>query len=112
MSDAKPMQTPLSTNSSLSLHSSTSLSDPSNIRAIVGSLQYLLLTHLDIAFVVNKLSQYMHKPNTEHWALVKHLLRYGQPCLWAKKGISVIWESRGTFVIMGEKGTLVILLRR
>ncbi|KAJ0105152.1 hypothetical protein Patl1_18272 [Pistacia atlantica] len=52
--------------SSLLLHSCTSLSDPTNFLAVVGSLQYLLLTRLDIAFSVNKLSQYIHKPTTEH----------------------------------------------
>ena len=76
MSDAKLVQTPLPTNSSLSLHFRATLSDPTEFRAVVGSLQYLLLTRLDISFAVNKLSQFMHKPTTKHWALVKRLLRY------------------------------------
>jgi len=42
----------------------------------VGSLQYLLLTRLDIAYAVNKLSQFMHKPTTKHWTCVKRLLCY------------------------------------
>ena len=52
------------------------LSDPSEYRAIVGSLQFLLLTWPNIAFSVNKLSQFMHKPTSDHWLLVKRLLRY------------------------------------
>ncbi|RVW52539.1 Retrovirus-related Pol polyprotein from transposon RE2 [Vitis vinifera] len=76
MSEAKPVQTPLPSGTKISLHSGDKLSDPTEFRAVVGSLQYLLLTRLDIAFAVNKLSQFMHTPTTEHWTLVKRLLRY------------------------------------
>ncbi|KAL6347693.1 hypothetical protein AAG906_026222 [Vitis piasezkii] len=48
----------------ISLHSGDKLSDPTEFRAVVGSLQYLLLTRLDIAFTVNKLSQFMHTPSS------------------------------------------------
>lgn len=77
MTQAKPVATPLPTgSSSLTLHSGTALSNPTEFRAVLGSLQYLLLTRPDIAFAVNKLSQFMHRPTSEHWALVKRLLRY------------------------------------
>ena len=76
MSEAKPVQTPLPSGTKISLHSGDKLSDPTEFQAVVGSLQYLLLTRLDIAFAVNKLSQFMHTPTTEHWTLVKRLLHY------------------------------------
>ena len=76
MTDAKPVLTPIPTSPHLMLKSGTPLSDPTEYRTVVGSLQYLLITRPDLAFAVNKLSQYMHTPTTEHWQFVKRLLRY------------------------------------
>jgi len=50
--------------------------DCSQFRSIIGSLQYLSFTCPDICFIVNKLSQFMHKPSQNHWTTTKHLLRY------------------------------------
>lgn len=72
MSTAKPVSTPMESNSALTLLSGTPLADPTEYRTLVGSLQYLSLTRPD----VNKLSQFMHRPTTEHWAAVKRILRY------------------------------------
>lgn len=76
MTDARPVATPLATSPILTLQSGTTLTDPTEFRAVVGSLQYLSLTRPDIAYVVNKLSQYMHRPTTDHWNAAKRLLRY------------------------------------
>ena len=76
MQDAKTVLTPIPTSPTLMLNSGSSLFDPTEYRQVVGSLQYLLITRPDIAFAVNKLSQYMHCPTTEHWSFVKRLLRY------------------------------------
>lgn len=43
---------------------------------IVGSLQYLAFTRLNIAYAVNKLSQYMHRPTDVHLQAAKRVLRY------------------------------------
>lgn len=66
MSNVKSMLTPIPTSPPLMLNSGTPLCDPSKYRQVVGSLQYLLIIRPDNAFVVNKLSQYMHCPTTEH----------------------------------------------
>ncbi|KAA8537148.1 hypothetical protein F0562_029626 [Nyssa sinensis] len=73
---ATPVSTLLPTSPPISLHSGTPLPDPTEYRTVVGSMQYLSLTRPDISYAVNKLSQYMHQPSTEHWALVKRILRY------------------------------------
>jgi hypothetical protein len=52
------------------------LPDPSPYCRLVGALQYLSLTHPDISFVVNKVSQFMHWPTSVHLQAVKRILRY------------------------------------
>jgi hypothetical protein len=66
MVGAKDVSTPLSTTQSLHLLDGTTLVDSTEYRRIIGGLQYLSLTHPDISFAVNKLSQFMHKPTTTH----------------------------------------------
>lgn len=73
MAETKPCPTPLAVDAQLT---GTCLSDPTEFRAITGSLQYLSLTRPDIAFTVNKLSQFMQKPTGEHWNATKRLLCY------------------------------------
>ncbi|XP_019157590.1 PREDICTED: uncharacterized protein LOC109154206 [Ipomoea nil] len=45
-------------------------------RRIVGALQYLTITWPDLSYAVNRLCQFMHSPSTDHWAMVKRVLRY------------------------------------
>ena len=52
--------------------------DASLYRSIVGALQYATITRLDIAFCVDKVSQFMHRPLLSHWQAVKRILRYLQ----------------------------------
>ncbi|XP_020674562.2 uncharacterized protein LOC110093877 [Dendrobium catenatum] len=47
-------------------------------RRLIGALQYLTLTHPDISYAVNALSQHMHSPEPLHTVMLKKLLRYIQ----------------------------------
>ncbi|KAF5445100.1 hypothetical protein F2P56_034178 [Juglans regia] len=76
MHEAKPISTPMATTTNLSAFDSEDFSDPTLFRSTIGALQYLSVTRPDIAFTVNKLSQFMHKPKLAHWQSVKRLLRY------------------------------------
>lgn len=76
MQDAHPYPSPMASNLTLSKHDGDPCSDPHLYRSIVGALQYATLTRPDIAYSVNKVSQYMHSPTTSHWAAVKRILRY------------------------------------
>ena len=72
------MKTPLNTTEKLSVKSGARLdiNDSTRYRSIVGALQYLTLTRLDLSFVVNKVCQFLHSPTTVHWEAVKRILRY------------------------------------
>lgn len=76
MMNAKPVSTPMASSPKLTLNSGTLLSNPSQYRQLIGSLQYLQFTRLDIAYAVNRLSQFMHKPTEDHWQAAKRVLRY------------------------------------
>lgn len=75
MESSKPASTPLPTRPPPSIHGKP-LENPTEYRALLGSLQYLSLTCPDISFAVNKLAQYMQRPTHEHLQLLHRLLRY------------------------------------
>lgn len=46
-------------------------------RHIIGALQYCTITRPNIAFVVNQLCQFMHKPTIDYWSTAaKRVLHY------------------------------------
>ncbi|XP_019051637.1 PREDICTED: uncharacterized protein LOC109114057 [Nelumbo nucifera] len=65
----------MAANSKLFKVSGTSLKDPTEYRSVVGALQYVT-TRSDIAFVVNRVCRLLHTPTIDHWAAVRHILRY------------------------------------
>ena len=75
MIDEKPVGTPMSTTCSLSSHDDAPSCDSSLFRNIIGSLHYLSITRPDIAFTVNKLSQYMQSPTTTHMQALKRVYK-------------------------------------
>ncbi|WMV30838.1 hypothetical protein MTR67_024223 [Solanum verrucosum] len=63
-------------NTKLHVGDSPLFDDPTLYRTIVGALQYVTLTRPDLAFVVNKVCQFMDSPSQNQWAAVKCILRY------------------------------------
>uniref|UniRef100_A0A2N9HD01 Reverse transcriptase Ty1/copia-type domain-containing protein n=1 Tax=Fagus sylvatica TaxID=28930 RepID=A0A2N9HD01_FAGSY len=76
MTNAKLVSTPMASSTKLSAFDGEPFPDHTLFRSTVGALQYLALTCPDIAFSVNKFSQFMHKPTTLPWQSIKQLLRY------------------------------------
>jgi hypothetical protein len=52
------------------------VADPTAYRSLVGALQYLTFTRLDITYVVQQIFLHMHDPQESHLAMLKRLLRY------------------------------------
>jgi hypothetical protein len=67
MSNCKPINTPLSSVDKLGTTEGYLLGpeDSTRYRSVVGAMQYLTLTRLDISFAVNKVCQFLHSPTTE-----------------------------------------------
>lgn len=76
MSDCKPITTPMSSSLQLTINDGKPIPTPTNCISLIGTLYYLSLILPDVAFAVNKLSQFMHRPTDIHWAALKRLLRY------------------------------------
>ena len=76
MLEAKPISSPMAQSTSLFAFDGDPLLDITMYRSIVGALQYLSLTRPDVSFIVNELSQFMHRPTNIHLQSVKRLLHY------------------------------------
>jgi histone deacetylase 1/2 len=54
------------------------LTNPIEYRSVVGALQYLTITLPDLAFAVNQVGQFMHRPTTSYWMPFKRILRFAK----------------------------------
>ncbi|KAK9224404.1 hypothetical protein WN943_009437 [Citrus x changshan-huyou] len=80
MINCKGIDTPMSTGTKLQKvvqgELGYYLEDPSHYRSIVEGMQYLILTRPEIAFAVNKLSQYVSAHTLQYLMASKRVLRY------------------------------------
>lgn len=72
----KGIESLFSTTEKLKKSEGTRLDNPSFYRSFVGNLQYIVVTRPELAYSVNKLSQYMSHPRQSHWIICKKVLRY------------------------------------
>ena len=65
--------------------------DPERYRRLVGKLNYLSVTHPDIAHLISVVSQYMSAPTVDHWAAVEQILCYLKGAL----GCGILYSNHG-----------------
>lgn len=75
LSNCKPVSSLMSSSHPLTINDSPPLLDRTIYCQTVGALQYATLSRPDIAFVVNRVCQFMHAPMEDHWSAVKRILK-------------------------------------
>ncbi|RVW66484.1 Retrovirus-related Pol polyprotein from transposon RE1 [Vitis vinifera] len=76
MIGATPIAISCFTSFQLSQYDGTLLENATMYRSTVGALQYLTISRPEIAFVISKVNQFIHKSTDLHWKASKRLLRY------------------------------------
>ncbi|XP_070028969.1 secreted RxLR effector protein 161-like [Nicotiana sylvestris] len=97
MTGCRPVDTPMDPNSKLLPGQGEPLSDPTRYRRLAGKLNYLIVTRLDIFFLVSVVSQFMDCPYDSHRDTVLRILRYIKSA--PSKGL--LFEDRGHGQIVG-----------
>ena len=70
MLDCKLVDTPMDPNVKLIPGQGEPLRDPGRYRLLVGKLDYLTITRLDISFPISVVSQFLQSPCDSHWDVV------------------------------------------
>jgi len=76
--DSKSQPTPMVSGLKLTIDGSFSVQHLTHYRSIVRALQYIIVIRPEISFSVNKVYQFMHRPQEHHLRAVKRILRYLQ----------------------------------
>jgi len=76
MAECHSTTTPVDTHAKLSATAGAPVADPSAYRSLAGALQYLMLTHSDLAYAVQQVCLFMHDPHEPHLSMIKQILRY------------------------------------
>ena len=90
MEDSKPVGTPMCIGLKLTKDDDSKEVDQTLYRSMIGKLQYVVHTRLDIALVIGIVARFSAKPRENHIMVIKRILRYLKGTedygLWYKLG--------------------------
>ena len=95
--ECKHAAIPVTPGITLSLNSNSQLADATVYRQLIGSLLYLTISRLDIAFAVNLMACFMQKPYVKHFNVVKQILRY----VAGIRNLALKYDKLPSFVLSG-----------
>lgn len=76
MLSTNSLPTPMVSSDKLTYTGTDPIQDVHQYRSVVGALQYITITRLELSYSVNMVCQYMQTPLESHWKAVKWILRY------------------------------------
>lgn len=97
MLECNACSTPMVSTAKLYRLDSLPFDDASFYKSVVGTLQYLTISRPDIAFGVNKLSQFLHSSTVAHWNACNRVLRY----LKGTMSLALHFDAASTFHMEG-----------
>jgi len=97
MKDCKPASTPLSKGQILVTNMNSLYIDSQYYCRLVGKLIFFTVTLLDIAYTVNRLSNYMANPQQAYLDVAKHVLKYLQGTF----NVGILYHTRAPTTITG-----------
>jgi hypothetical protein len=90
MNEAKPISTPMGTNSNLDSNASGNMVDQKLYRSMIESLLYVITSRPDVMFSVCMCARFQASPRESHLMATKRILRYlkhtQNVSLWYPKG--------------------------
>ena len=66
-------------------------------KQMMGSLMYLIATHLDLMFIVSLISRYMERPTNSHFQVAKRTLTY----IKGTTGFGIFYKKGGSEELVG-----------
>jgi hypothetical protein len=76
MVDYNPVLTPMDIHAKVSATFRPPVTDLTQLRSLVGALQYLTFTCPDIAYAIQQICLHIHDPREPHLTVMKHVLLY------------------------------------
>lgn len=95
--DCKPVETPMLVNHGLQISEEAEPTEQGRYQRLVGKLIYLSHTRPDIAYAVGIVSQFMHRPQKDHYEVALRIVKY----LKGTAGHGVVFRKNGQRGVYG-----------